>query len=80
MTDLATDPDTDVEPDVEVDAELLEEAQRQIAAPSPNAAINEALRRLVEQERQKRQDAHNRLREMYEAGDFDFSQLKAAEE
>jgi Arc/MetJ family transcription regulator len=78
MTDLATDPDPDT--DVEVDVELLEEAQRQIAASSPNAAINEALRRLVEQERQKRQDARARLREMYEAGEFDFSQLKAAEE
>ena len=76
MTDLATDPDTDVE----VDAKLLEEAQRHIAAPSRNAVINEALRRLVEQERQKRQHARARLREMYEAGDFDFSQLKAAEE
>ena len=76
MTDLATDPITDVE----VDAELLEEAQRQISASSPNRAINEALRRLVEQERQKRQDARARLREMYKAGELDFSQLEAVEE
>lgn len=44
MTDLATGPNTDVE----IDSDLLEEAQRQISAPSANAAINEALRRLTD--------------------------------
>jgi Arc/MetJ family transcription regulator len=76
MTDLATSPSTDVE----IDGDLLEEAQRQISAPSSNAAINEALRRLVEEEREKRRAARAELERMYDEGAFDFSQLDAAEE
>jgi Arc/MetJ family transcription regulator len=76
MTDLATSPIT--EPDI--DGELLDEAQRHLSARLPNAVINEALRRLVEEERQKRRSARARLDQMYENGEFDFTQLDAAEE
>ncbi|WP_212990635.1 type II toxin-antitoxin system VapB family antitoxin [Actinoplanes auranticolor] len=76
LTDLATGPITEEE----IDSDLLAEAQRHFSAHSSNAAINEALRRLVEQEREKRRAARARLNERYEAGAFDFSQLDAAEE
>jgi Arc/MetJ family transcription regulator len=76
VTDLATRLTTDVD----LDEELLEEAQLQLQAPTANAAINEALRRLVGDERQKRREAREQLRRMYEEGVFDFSKLDAAEE
>ena len=76
MTDLATNPDTEVE----VDRELLEEAQRQISAISPNAAINEALRRLVETERAKRRAAGEALHRMVENGELDFRPLDSVDE
>jgi Arc/MetJ family transcription regulator len=76
LTDLATSPITEEE----IDAELLAEAQRQISAPSLNAAINEALRRLVEEERGKRRAAMERLQRMHDEGLFDYSHLDAAEE
>jgi len=72
MTDLATNPDTEVE----VDRELLEEAQRQISAISPNAAINEALRLLVDTSalvRLIRKQADPRWGEIAERGLFDIS-------
>ena len=75
MTDLATKPVSEPE----VDQDLLAEAQRQIAAGSPNAAINEALRRLVEQERAKRRTALEAARRMADEGLFDFSRLDAAD-
>jgi Arc/MetJ family transcription regulator len=81
MTDLATKPVS--EPPVselEVDQDLLEEAQRQISAASPNAAINEALRRLVEEERAKRRAGLEKLRQMHDEGAFDYSQLDAADQ
>jgi Arc/MetJ family transcription regulator len=78
MTDLATDPDTDT--DVEVDAELLEEAQRQIAAPSRNAAINEALQRVVDQERAKREAALDAIRQMIADGELDFRPVESIDE
>ncbi|MEV4343951.1 type II toxin-antitoxin system VapB family antitoxin [Actinoplanes sp. NPDC049596] len=55
-----------------IDDELLEEAKRQIEAHTPSAAINEALRRLVEQERAKRRDALAHLRRMVAEGAFNF--------
>jgi Arc/MetJ family transcription regulator len=76
MTDLATDPTTEVP----IDAELLAEAQRHFADASPNATINEALRRLVEDERAKRRAALARLQEMHDEGLFDYSHLDAADE
>jgi Arc/MetJ family transcription regulator len=76
MTDLATSPIT--EPDI--DGELLAEAQRQISAPSLNAAINEALRRLVEEERAKRRAAMERLHQMHEEGLFDYSFVDGVDE
>lgn len=74
--------DTQIKPGSEpdVDEGLLVEAQRQIAASSRNAAINEALRRLVEEERAKRRAARERLQQMDEEGLLDYSQLDAAEE
>ena len=76
MTDLATNPDAEVV----VDPELLEEAQRQISATSPNAAINEALRRLVETERAKRRAAGEALNRMVEDGELDFRALDSIDE
>jgi Arc/MetJ family transcription regulator len=76
LTDLATKPATDPE----VDQDLLDEAQRQISAASPNAAINEALRRLVEQERAKRRRALEGLRQLHDEGAFDYGRLDEADE
>jgi Arc/MetJ family transcription regulator len=73
---------TVIKPDSEpeLDEDLLVEAQRQIAVSSRNAAINEALRRLVEDERAKRRAARERLQQMDDQGLLDYSQLDAAEE
>ncbi|MCO8276932.1 type II toxin-antitoxin system CcdA family antitoxin [Actinoplanes sp. TRM 88003] len=60
----------DITVSVTVDGELLLEAQRQISAESISAAVNEALRRLVEEERAKRRAAQERLRQMHEDGVF----------
>jgi len=76
MTDLAVKPETDVE----IDAELLGEAQRQISATSPEAVINEALRRLVETERAKRQAAGEALHRMVESGELTFRPLDSIDE
>ena len=76
MTDLATSPITEPE----IDGELLAEAQRHLSVRFSNTVINEALRRLVEEERAKRRAARARLHQMYEDGEFDFSQLDAVEE
>ena len=75
VTDLATSPTT--EPDI--DLALLAEAQRQMAVPR-NAVINEALRRLVMEEREKRRAARLRLNKMYQDGEFDFSRLDGVDE
>jgi len=76
VTDLATKP----EADVEIDAGLLGEAQRQISAASPEAAINEALRRLVEEERAKRQAAGDALHRMVQSGELTFRPLDSIDE
>jgi len=76
MTDLATKPDTNVE----IDTELLAEAQRQISAASPEATINEALLRLVETERAKRQAAGDALHRMVESGELTFRALDSIDE
>jgi Arc/MetJ family transcription regulator len=73
MTDVVTKPDSE-----KIDEGLLVEAQRQIAVASPNVAINEALRRLVEEERAKRRAARERLQQMDDERLFDYSQLAAA--
>ncbi len=77
MTDPQEEPVTDlaVRPhhaETLIDTELLEEAQRQLSAPSTAAAINEALRRLVVQERVKRREALENLHRLYEEGALDF--------
>ncbi|MET0491948.1 MAG: type II toxin-antitoxin system VapB family antitoxin [Actinoplanes sp.] len=66
--------------DVEVDAELLQEAQRQIAAPSRNAAMNEALRRVVNEERAKRETALDAIRQMIADGELDFRPVESIDE
>lgn len=63
-----------------IDEDLLTEAQRQLAAPSRNAAINQCLRRVVEIERQKRHDALDELQRMHDEGLFDCGRLDAADE
>jgi Arc/MetJ family transcription regulator len=72
VTDLATPSRSQIRVQADVDAELLLEAQRQIGAATPDLAIDEALRRLVDQERAKRDAARKRLQEMYAEGDLDF--------
>lgn len=71
LTDLATRPATEPA----IDQELLAEAQRHISARSPNAAINEALQRLVDSERAKRRAAMERLHQMHDEGAFDYSRV-----
>jgi len=70
MTDVITKPDS-----VEINEELLIEAQRQLEVSSPNAAINEALRRVVEEERARRRRALERTQQMADEGFLDFSKL-----
>jgi Arc/MetJ family transcription regulator len=70
MTDVITRPDSE-----EIDEELLIEAQRQLEVSSPNAAINEALRRVVEAERARRRQALERTQQMADDGLLDFSKL-----
>jgi Arc/MetJ family transcription regulator len=76
LTDLATKPATDPE----VDQNLLAEAQRHLSAASRNAAINEALRRLVDEERAKRRKALEASQRMADEGLLDFSRLEAADQ
>ena len=71
VTDLATKPEVTIK----INAALLEEAQRQISAPSPDAAIEEALRRLVEAEREKRRAAGAAIDRMIESGELTFRPL-----
>ncbi|WP_412745871.1 type II toxin-antitoxin system VapB family antitoxin [Krasilnikovia sp. MM14-A1004] len=76
MTDLAARPVA--EPGL--DEELLAEAQRQIAGNSRNATLNEALQRMVDEEREKRRAARERLQHLVDEGALDFSKLDAADE
>jgi Arc/MetJ family transcription regulator len=66
--------------DPEIDADLLTEAQRHLGVSSPNAAINEALRRLVETEREKRRHAREQVRKMVEDGELDFRPLESVDQ
>jgi len=89
MTDLADRPDVAEVPDapparkaqitLAVDAELLAEAQRQINVDSVEATVDESLRRLVEQERTKRDAARARLREMYDSGELEFDDVEESD-
>jgi Arc/MetJ family transcription regulator len=82
MSDPAEAPMTDVviRPDVqELDAELLAEAQRHLSA-TPSAVINEALRRLVAEERQRRRAAGEAAQQMAADGLLDFSRLEEIDE
>jgi Arc/MetJ family transcription regulator len=80
VTDLATSPRSQIRIELGIDAELLLEAQRQIGADSPDAAVDEALRRLVDQERAKRDAARARLQEMYDQGDLDFDPVDESDQ
>jgi hypothetical protein len=80
MTDVATKPDSGQLEEEQLDADLLEEARRQLAAASPNAVLNEALRRLVAQERQMRRAARAAAQRMADDGLLDFSKLDTAEQ
>jgi Arc/MetJ family transcription regulator len=76
MTEIATRT-TAAEP--EIDEELLEEAQRQIGAASPNEAINAALLELVEDRRARRGRAYDNLQRMAEEGGLDFDAIEEAD-
>ena len=71
---------TKFDPEPEVDESLLVEAQQQLDIRSPNAAINEALRRLVEYEREKRRHARDQIRKMVEDGELEFRPLESVDE
>jgi hypothetical protein len=75
MTDIAIKPDADA---TELDADLLAEAQRQLSA-SPNATINEALQRLVDQERDRRGSAYDNLQQMAGEGGLDLDAVREIE-
>jgi hypothetical protein len=75
MTDVVTRPEAEA-----IDEKLLAEAQRQLPALSSNDLLNEGLRRIVEEEREKRRSARERLRQMHDDGLFDYNALEAAEE
>jgi len=84
MTDLAaktrSSTGTKIRVELMVDAELLLEAQRQISAETPDAAVDAALQRLVDQERAKRDAARARLQRMYDDGELNFSELDEPDE
>jgi len=74
---------TDIEikkaPEPEIDRELLEEAQRQIGAKTPNEAINQALLELVDDRRARRGRALENLQRMAEEGGFDWDAVEEAD-
>jgi Arc/MetJ family transcription regulator len=76
VTELAIKPETrsplETRVVLTIDTDLLQEAQRQIGASSPDAAIKEALQRLVAQERAKRLAALERQQRMSDEGVFDY--------
>lgn len=89
MTTVVVRPDAEVGAEVEseeidaqppIDLELLEEAQWQLQAASPNEAINEILRRFVEDERGRRRAARERLQQMIADGDVVFRDPEAGGE
>jgi Arc/MetJ family transcription regulator len=80
VTDLATPSDVKAQVVLKLDAELLAEAQRQLGVVPPEEAVDEALRRLVDQERAKRDAARARLKEMYDSGDLEFRPLGELDE
>jgi Arc/MetJ family transcription regulator len=75
MTDTAIK--TDAQP--EIDKELLEEAQRQLGATSPNEAINIALLDLVADRRARRRRALEELQRMAEEEPFDWGAIAEAD-
>jgi predicted component of type VI protein secretion system len=79
VTDLATKSSAQQSADEPIDEELLAEAQRHLGL-SADGAVNEALRRLVDEERGKRHAAQEHLWTMFDEGAFDFSKLDAADE
>jgi Arc/MetJ family transcription regulator len=80
MTDVATKPEISTGPELKVeltiDAEVLREAQRHVGSESIEATVNEALRRLVEQERERRLRAFDNLQRMAAEGLIDFDAIE----
>jgi len=73
MTDVVTKPDADVEP--ELDRVLLEEARQQTGAKWPNDVLNEGLRLLVGQARERRRRAYDRVQRMVAEEGLDFAAI-----
>lgn len=77
MMEVATkkdlEPRKDLEP--EIDEELLAEAQRGLSTSSRNETINAALRHYIEEKRERRLAALNRLRRMSDDGLFDYEHV-----
>ena len=75
MTDVVARPEAEA-----VDEKLLAEARRQLPTLSSSDLLNDGLRRIVEDEREKRRSARERLHKMHDDGLLDYSALEAAEE
>ena len=80
MADKSEEPMTDVadrtDVDEEIDQEILEEARRQVGVSSSNAAINIALRRLVEERRERRRRAYIEIQQMVADGLLDLDAIE----
>ena len=65
---------------IDLDEELLAEASIALGTSTKKDTVNAALRRTVEQTRQRRREALRSLQQMTEEGAFDFSRLDAVDE
>jgi hypothetical protein len=72
MTDLANKPDVFEG----VDEELLEEVRRLLGATSSSEVINVALRRLVDEKRERRLRAYDNLQRMVAEGLLDLEAIE----
>ena len=66
--------------EAEYDEDLLEEARRHLGGTSRSEVLNTALRRFVEDEREKRRHARDQVRKMVEDGELDFRPLESVDE
>jgi|SRR5687767_12874085 hypothetical protein len=72
MTETVATPATETQ----IDQESLEEAQRQLGGVTRNEAINEGLRLVGEQRRERRARALERLQAKAEEGTLDFAAIE----
>jgi hypothetical protein len=65
--------------ETQIDQDSLEEAQRQLGGVTQNEAINEGLRLVGEQHRERRARALERLQAKAEEGALDFAAIEEAD-